>query len=148
MNDKHMVSLSEGLGFGELALIYGTPRAATIKAKTDVDLWAIDRNSYRRILMGSTIKKRKMYEDFLGKIPILESLDSWERMTVADALEAVQFKAGDVVVRQGEPGEEFFIILEVSVVMENTLACAVSSPSAHRVINGNLRVRTTRLLHE
>ena len=29
--------------FGELALIYGTPRAATVKAASDVKLWGIDR---------------------------------------------------------------------------------------------------------
>ena len=39
--------LSDGNSFGELALIYGTPRAATCKAKTDVKLWAIDRDTYR-----------------------------------------------------------------------------------------------------
>jgi hypothetical protein len=34
-------------------------------------LWGIDRDSYRRILMGSTIRKRKMYEGFLSKVSIL-----------------------------------------------------------------------------
>ena len=34
-------------------------------------LWAIDRDTYRRILMGSTIRKRKMYESFLEKVSIL-----------------------------------------------------------------------------
>lgn len=44
-----------------------------------------------------------------------ESLDKWERLTVADALEPVQFEDGQKIVVQGEPGDEFFIILEVSV---------------------------------
>lgn len=46
----------------------------------------------------------------------LESLDKWERLTVADALEPVQFEDGQKIVVQGEPGDEFFIILEVSEV--------------------------------
>ena len=66
-----MGSIGETGSFGELALIYGTPRAATIKARTDVKLWAIDRDTYRRILMGSTIRKRKLYESFLEKVSIL-----------------------------------------------------------------------------
>lgn len=49
-----MTSIGEGGSFGELALIYGTPRAATVKAKTDLKLWGIDRDSYRRILMVSS----------------------------------------------------------------------------------------------
>uniref|UniRef100_A0A8P4KIW8 Cyclic nucleotide-binding domain-containing protein n=1 Tax=Dicentrarchus labrax TaxID=13489 RepID=A0A8P4KIW8_DICLA len=104
--------IGEGGSFGELALIYGTPRAATVKAKTDLKLWGIDRDSYRRILMGSTLRKRKMYEEFLSKVSILESLDKWERLTVADALEPVQFEDGEKIVVQGEPGDDFFIITE------------------------------------
>ena len=47
-------------------------------------------------------------------VSIAESLDMWERLTVADALEPVQFEDGQEIVRQGEPGEDFFIITEVS----------------------------------
>ena len=71
VNNKFVITLGEGASFGELALIYGLPRAADVRAKTDLKLWAIDRDSYRRILMGSTLKKRKMYEEFLSKVSIL-----------------------------------------------------------------------------
>nr|BAN20503.1 cAMP-dependent protein kinase R1 [Riptortus pedestris] len=112
VNSELVTTIGEGSSFGELALIYGTPRAATVKAKTAVKLWGIDRDSYRRILMGSTIRKRKMYEGFLSRVSILESLDKWERLTVADALEPVSFSDGETIVRQGEPGDDFYIIVE------------------------------------
>ncbi|CAL8076015.1 unnamed protein product [Calicophoron daubneyi] len=112
LNNEYSSTIGEGGSFGELALIYGTPRAATVKAKTEVKLWGIDRDSYRRILMGSTIRRRKMYQEFLSRVPILDDLDKWERLTVADALEPVRFEDGEVVVRQGEPGDDFFIITE------------------------------------
>ncbi|XP_054285552.1 cAMP-dependent protein kinase type I regulatory subunit isoform X1 [Macrosteles quadrilineatus] len=112
VNSELVTTVGEGGSFGELALIYGTPRAATVRAKTDVKLWGIDRDSYRRILMGSTIRKRKMYEEFLSRVSILESLDKWERLTVADALEMVAYEDGNTIVRQGEPGDDFYIIVE------------------------------------
>lgn len=112
VNDDKVTSIKEGGSFGELALIYGTPRAATVKATTEVKLWGIDRDSYRRILMGSTIRKRKLYEEFLAKVSILENLDKWERLTIADALESVGFEDGQKVVRQGEPGHDFYIIVD------------------------------------
>jgi len=121
VNDSHVGSLGDGDSFGELALIYGTPRAATIRARTDAKLWGLDRNSYRRILMGSTIRKRKQYEEFLSKVPILSSLEDWERLTVADALEPIQFNDGDEVIRQGEPGEDFFIIVEGQAVVRQKM---------------------------
>jgi cAMP-dependent protein kinase regulator len=103
-------SITDGGSFGELALIYGTPRAATIRAKTDCHLWAIDRDTYRRILMGATIRKRKVYEEFLEKVTLLSSLDKWERLSVADALETCTFKAGDVIMKEGDAGDDFYII--------------------------------------
>ncbi len=51
VNNEWVTSIGEGGSFGELALIYGTPRAATVRAKTNAKLWGIDRDSYRRILM-------------------------------------------------------------------------------------------------
>lgn len=127
--DGNMVTvIGEGGSFGELALIYGTPRAATVKAKTDVKLWGLDRDSYRRILMGSTIRKRKMYEEFLSKVSILESLEKWERYTVADALEPCSFEDGETIVKQGEPGDDFYIIVEGrAVVLQQRSSAAAAA---------------------
>lgn len=111
VNGQKVTSISEGGSFGELALIYNQPRAATVVAHTDVSLWAIDRDTYRRILMGSTMKKRKMYDEFLEKVPILADLDQWERATVADALEQVSFPAGTTICEQGGQGDAFYIIV-------------------------------------
>lgn len=74
VNNDLVTTISDGGSFGELALIYGQLRAATVKAKSDVKLWAIDRDTYRRILMGSTIRKRDMYQEFLSKVSILGKL--------------------------------------------------------------------------
>jgi cAMP-dependent protein kinase regulator len=76
-----------------------------IKFQSDlVKLWAIDRLTYRAILMGSTMRKRKMYDEFLSKVSILSDLDKWERANVADALEQCQFQAGTHIVEQGRVG--------------------------------------------
>lgn len=114
---KMVVEVSDGGSFGELALIYGTPRAATIKAKTALRCWAIDRDTYRRIIMGSTMRKRKLYEQFLEKVAILSELDHWERLTVADSLESQSFDDGEVVVTQGDSGDVFYIILEGEAIV-------------------------------
>jgi len=109
-------TLGEHRSFGELALMYNQPRAATIKAASDCDLWAIDQDTYRRILMGSTMRKRKQYEGFLEKIELLHDLDKWERLAVADALEPAHFADGETVIKQGEEGNEFFIIVDGEAV--------------------------------
>jgi cAMP-dependent protein kinase regulator len=118
VNDQYIKTYVDGESFGELALIYGTPRAATIKAKTDVRLWAIDRTTFRTILMGQTINRRKLYEDFLRQVGILKTLNDYERLTIADALEPETWDNGDEIVTQGEQGNSFYIIVEGKVVVK------------------------------
>jgi cAMP-dependent protein kinase regulator len=117
---KMVLELGPGGSFGELALIYNQPRAASIKSKTDVQLWALDQDTYRRILMGSTIRKRKMYEAFLEKVTILADVDKYERLQVADALVPCTFEDGSNVVSQGDAGNEFFMIVEGKAVVTQT----------------------------
>lgn len=38
-------------------------------------------------------------------------------MTVADALETVSFDDGETIVKQGEPGDDFYIIVEGCAVV-------------------------------
>lgn len=71
MNSELVTTIGDGGSFGELALIHGTPRAATVRARVTTKLWGLDRDSYRRILMGSTIRKRKLYDEFLSRVSIL-----------------------------------------------------------------------------
>lgn len=63
MNNNLVTTIGEGGSFGELALIYGTPRAATVRAKSNVKLWGIDRESYRRILMVSCTLREKLAKE-------------------------------------------------------------------------------------
>lgn len=103
--------------FGELALMYNAPRAATIVATSDAVLWALDRITFRSILMDSTAKKRRMYEQFLAEVPILKSLELHERHKVADALEPVQFDDQGIVMSEGDVGENFYLIEDGEAVV-------------------------------
>mmetsp|Transcript_5969 Transcript_5969/g.22654 ORF Transcript_5969/g.22654 Transcript_5969/m.22654 type:complete len:647 (-) Transcript_5969:68-2008(-) len=113
--EKLIKTTVAGDSFGELALIYGQPRAATVRSKTDVKCWAIDRLTFRKIMMGTTLKKRRLYEEFLKKVTILENLTPYERMTVSDALVPCEYKDGEVIIKEGGQAYSFYIITEGEV---------------------------------
>ncbi|KAH0536741.1 hypothetical protein FGG08_006413 [Glutinoglossum americanum] len=104
-------TIGPGGSFGELALMYNAPRAATvISTELGSCLWALDRVTFRRILMENTFQRRRMYESFLGEVPLLSSLDLYERSKIADALETKSFAPGTTIIQEGDLGEAFFIM--------------------------------------
>ncbi|RDD42925.1 cAMP-dependent protein kinase type II regulatory subunit [Trichoplax sp. H2] len=120
-NVAKTVATYQGSGsFGELALMYNTPRAATIIAKSEGSLWALDRTTFRRILMTASAKKRKVYEEILGSVSILKSLEKHERMSLADALETRRIKDGQAIIKQGDDADAFYFVEkgECQVVIE------------------------------
>ncbi|MCJ1310048.1 hypothetical protein MMC25_003709 [Agyrium rufum] len=104
-------TIGPGGSFGELALMYNAPRAATvISAEAQCMLWAMDRVTFRRILMDSAFQRRRMYESFLEEVPLLSTLTHYERSKIADALETQKFPAGHTIIREGDPGEAFYLL--------------------------------------
>ncbi|KAJ7353845.1 cAMP-dependent protein kinase type II-beta regulatory subunit [Desmophyllum pertusum] len=108
--DKLVGAYNEKGSFGELALMYNTPRAATIVATSEGVLWALDRNTFRRILLKAAAKKRRIHENLLENVPMLKEITEYERMNLADALQSRKFKDGDCVIKQGDEADCMFFV--------------------------------------
>lgn len=53
--EKFLKLYSPGEAFGELALLYNAPRQATIRAKEDCILYALDRDTFNNIVKGAAV---------------------------------------------------------------------------------------------
>jgi cAMP-dependent protein kinase regulator len=98
--DKYLKTYKPGEAFGELALLYNAPRAATIKAKTDCVLWCLDRDTFNNIVRESYRLRREKYENFLKCVDILSTMDSYEISLVSEALKRCSFNAGEFIRRR------------------------------------------------
>uniref|UniRef100_A0A3Q2CTP5 cAMP-dependent protein kinase type II-alpha regulatory subunit n=1 Tax=Cyprinodon variegatus TaxID=28743 RepID=A0A3Q2CTP5_CYPVA len=107
--------------FGELALMYNTPRAATIIATQEGSLWGLDRATFRRLIVKENAKKRRMYETFIESVPLLKSLEATERMKIVDVLGVKQFSDGERIITQGDKADCFYIVEsgEVKIMMKS-----------------------------
>ena len=86
--------------FGELALLYNAPRAASITAKTNSHLWVLDRDTFNFIVKDAASRKREKYEDFLKSVSILSQMDHYERAKLSDAIKEEKFNPGDYVIKE------------------------------------------------
>jgi len=99
-----------GDAFGELALLYNAPRAATIIAEEDTVCFSVDRDCFNNIVKDASIKRRNRFETFLNKIELLQDLDNYEKGQLADVLNTQIYKEGEYIIKQGESGSKFYFI--------------------------------------
>ncbi|KAM6915408.1 cGMP-dependent protein kinase 2 [Xenentodon cancila] len=110
-------TLSRGDVFGELAILYNCKRTATVKAKTLVHLWCMERQTYRTIITNKSKKKREQLMGFLKTSHTLKDLSDVQLSKIIDSMEEVKYQDKDVIVREGTEGNTFYIILKGEVLV-------------------------------
>lgn len=121
-SSKYVNTMTPGGSFGELALMYLVPRAATVIATVKSVVWVIDRTNFKQILMKVSEDKIEEYVKYLNRVEVLNPLLAAEKKAVAQALVEMHFTKGEVVLQQGEPGSTFYVLFEgeVSVTKDGT----------------------------
>lgn len=106
--------LGRGEAFGELALLDARPRAATVRADEDSELFVVDKGSFDRVLAGS-LKAPEILPSITAvrdvwELPPFRHLDGAAAARIALAGAWRTLPAGTVVIRQGQPGDAFYVV--------------------------------------
>ena len=127
-NDAKVVCCAgRGDTFGELAILFNTGRAATarvVSAGIEHEegrgpgsvpgdgplLWTLEQRAVREFLVRSAEDSLARRCRFLRGIPLLRPLAPRTLTRLAEALKPRQFAAGEIIVRQGETGDAFYIL--------------------------------------
>jgi len=99
-----------GSMFGELALMYNAPRAATVTATADSKVWSLDRESFQMMLATAENTKKSQYEEFLCNIELFKHMTKYEICQLSDLLEPELFDGGEDIMKQGDEGTAFYIL--------------------------------------
>jgi len=116
VQDRVVGSVGPGASFGELALVYDCPRAATITSETEGKTWALDRITFRSIIARNVSEQMDTRKTVLQNVPLLESLTEVQLEKLAEAIELVNFEANERIITKGEPGNVFYILKSGTVL--------------------------------
>jgi len=110
IDGKTVKQISKGECTGELALIHGAPRSATVTAQEKSEVWYITRNVYRKVLMVFSKEQSSQNIKFLKNVALFQPLLAKEIQVLVKALYENSFTAGEVIFRQGDPGDKFYVV--------------------------------------
>lgn len=114
----YLAALSEGEAFGEMSFFTREPRAATVEAFGDVELLVISRarlvatkthfpRLYRAV---KRFFRRRMTSTLLAKSEVFGALPAKDRQWLVGQLELVRASEKQVILQEGELGDDVFII--------------------------------------
>jgi CRP-like cAMP-binding protein len=100
-----------GSYFGEMALLTGDLRNATVVAKSAGKLLALSRCDFdSKVGPLKSLVEMSTHREMLQEIDILKNLDDTERMNAVKRFVPVTFKTGQNIIKEGAPGDAFFVI--------------------------------------
>ena len=121
--EKTLGTLSTGDSFGETALIEKGPRTASIVTLTQTTVFEISREGFEKFLASNAENREKITNKIrLGKMLIASSVFSFmsqhQILQLMKELRPEKIKAGEVVFKQGDEGNRFYIIQEGNIHLE------------------------------
>eukprot|EP01029_Cantina_marsupialis_P015032 TRINITY_DN3291_c0_g1_i1.p1 TRINITY_DN3291_c0_g1~~TRINITY_DN3291_c0_g1_i1.p1 ORF type:complete len:768 (+),score=256.59 TRINITY_DN3291_c0_g1_i1:163-2466(+) len=119
VNGSKVGQIGDTGSFGELALLYNSPRAASVVATSNSIVWALDRVSFRYIIAHKSRQHLDEVKLHLRRVPLLHGLTEDQIVSISDAITTKQFNGGDFIIKKGEQGDAFYIIQDGNVLCTN-----------------------------
>ncbi len=108
--EKTIGDLKPGQGFGELSLIYGTPRSATIISVTHSTLFKLDKSSFDKYVKDVYENKLQDQIDFIKICPIFHNIPKDILIKLAIRSEIKRFNYNQIIIKKDVKPEHLYII--------------------------------------
>jgi cAMP-dependent protein kinase regulator len=113
INGIQVGEAGEGESFGELALLYSSPRAATAVAMSSpTNLFRVGRRTFRTLLQEQTKRNEKQKIDLLKAVDFLSAISEFDLNRLARAMTLNVFHERDSIFKKGDEGDAFYIVHE------------------------------------
>ena len=112
-----LATLQAGDFFGEIALLREVGRTATVRALGPVEVLSLDRETFITLVESSNFGTEDVLEQvrnaaFLRTVPVFQTLGADQMRSLLAGISVEDRAEGDLVIREGEPGEVMYVIRE------------------------------------
>jgi len=123
IDGQPMVRLDRGDYFGERALLFEAPRSATVVAVDMGRVFVLDHAAFDALLASDLATRARLeaalaYRAEVAAMPLFRDLAPAELDVLLARMTLVSIASGEAIIRQGEPGQRFYVIRSGSVSVE------------------------------
>jgi CRP-like cAMP-binding protein len=135
-NERQLRILGRGEAFGELGLMEGAVRSATVRALDEAEVFVVGKSTFQRLL-ASMIHVPKFAPSFqemaeLRELPAFSNLESDELSELLEHGGWMNVAPGEAIIEQGEVGDAFYAIKSGQVeVFEDGQQVRTMGPGTH-----------------
>lgn len=103
--------------FGEIGLLSGATRSATVRATRETRLMELDRDGFMTMITESDLTSQEISRVMRQRViatnlvVALPSLNSGEATALASRVKERRYSAGTDIIRQGEPADTFYVLM-------------------------------------
>lgn len=121
---KDLAALTSGAFFGEMALLSGAPRMATVESAVDgtmlleISAPVLAELSRQHPQLAKALKKfcrERMLTNVMGTSPLFEPFSRKDRRALVEKFRAREVKKNEVIVREGERTDGLYVVLSGEV---------------------------------
>lgn len=138
-NGFGVVELKDGDYFGERALLASEPRAATVIAKTDVQVMALDQETFTSLLgpLQEVLDYNRLWR-ILESVNVLKNVPESLKRKLLDLAQQISYAPGEFIIREGDEGDTFFIVKdgEAKVLQRSPQSSSSSARSSFSSAKG------------
>eukprot|EP00929_Paragymnodinium_shiwhaense_P079862 TRINITY_DN4162_c0_g1_i1.p1 TRINITY_DN4162_c0_g1~~TRINITY_DN4162_c0_g1_i1.p1 ORF type:complete len:941 (+),score=242.83 TRINITY_DN4162_c0_g1_i1:112-2934(+) len=109
---EYVRTMVTGRLFGESAMMWSTPRGRSVYARGNVILAKLEREVHQMYVSHAAMEARERRRELLREVEVFETLGAEEMARIAGVVEDRTYSVGQKIVRQGDEGDELFIIFE------------------------------------
>lgn len=109
---KHVGYAGAGTTFGELALLYASPRSATVVAESNVTTYRVGQKTFRYIMQSQLMETEKAKKELLQGVGFLGILDPTDIDKLVHTMIPRVYREGECITRKDEVGDTLFVIQE------------------------------------
>ncbi|CAD8086326.1 unnamed protein product [Paramecium primaurelia] len=122
--DKELIQLQDGQGFGELALENNEPRSASVKAILPTHLAVLEAEDYMVIKKTVINQQRQMYFEEFAKLSIFRDWKFMSIKSLFDVIKQNKYRLNHTIYKEGDPSNEVYFIQTGQFKVVKTLRIA------------------------